>query len=658
MARFRLRLFYLLTLAIVVCPVVRASDFPPVSDEDMKFKEVPGQPGAPAAILYREEEDDDIRNHDHMTYVRMKILTEAGRKYADVTVTFEKGWSNIENVSARTIHADGSIVPFDGKVYDKEIVKAHGVKLHAKSFTLADVQVGSIIEYRYFFRYSDEYFVEPMWIVQGELWQKSVKFRFKPTKDDLLNRHGQITHGVSWTSFCPKDLQPKLTHLANGEDYVELAGTNVPAFVDEPYMINSNQFKFNVHFYYVTAPKKEDFWKDEGKFWSKDAEKFMGKNDGVAQQVSQVVGAGDSPEQKVQKIYAFVGGLENQSYVPRKTEQERIALGIKDHGVADILKQKSGDRDELTRLFVAMVRAAGIPAHLMKVTSRQSNYFEPNYLSSEQLDWEIAIVKLNDKDVFLDPGTKFCPYGMLYWENTATGGLRETDNGTEIAETPPPSYMDALTKRGARLVMNDDGTVDGIITIVWEGQDAIVHRQAALNKDAEGRKKDLEDEVRGMLPAGADVKLTIPPAWDATARDFSATFHISTAISANAGKHVLLPMHVFEMNERAMFPSAERVNGVYFYFPSREVDQVTLTVPASLEIENLPQNENVQLQYAMYKTQWSQQQRTITARRDLAMAGFIFPRNQFDELKAFYDKVKAGDEQQAVLKVSSNVDGK
>ena len=37
-----------------------------------------GKPGAPAAILYREEEDDDFRNHYHMTYVRMKILTEAG----------------------------------------------------------------------------------------------------------------------------------------------------------------------------------------------------------------------------------------------------------------------------------------------------------------------------------------------------------------------------------------------------------------------------------------------------------------------------------------------------------------------------------------------------------------------------------------------------
>ena len=40
------------------------------------------------------------------------------------------------------------------------------------------------------------------------------------------------------------------------------------------------------------------------------------------------------------------------------------------------------------------------------------------------------------------------------------------------------------------------------------------------------------------------------------------------------------------------------------------------------------------------------------------MAAFIFPPTDYQELKSFYDKVKAGDEQQAILKVSANVAGK
>ena len=42
-----------------------------------------------------------------------------------------------------------SMVDFDGKVFEKELVKIRGVKYMAKTFTLPDVQVGTIVEYLY-----------------------------------------------------------------------------------------------------------------------------------------------------------------------------------------------------------------------------------------------------------------------------------------------------------------------------------------------------------------------------------------------------------------------------------------------------------------------------------------------------------------------------
>src|SRR5579884_3417382 len=180
----------------------------------------------------------------------------------------------------------------------------------------------------------------------------------------------------------------------------------------------------------------------------------------------------------------------------------------------------------------------------------------------------------------------------------------------------------------------------------------MTHRQEAMKTDDAGRKKELEDEVRAWLPSGADVKLTIPPAWDGYTKDFSAQFHVQTSLAANAGKRVLLPLLVFQLNDKPRFPSTERVNGVYLYYPSREIDEVSITIPQSMDIESLPQNENVRRDYALYVTEWSKQARTLTVKRDVAMGGFVFPIAEYKDLKGFYDKVKAGDEQQAVLKVS------
>src|SRR5213080_3704240 len=155
----------------------------------------------------------------------------------------------------------------------------------------------------------------------------------------------------------------------------------------------------------------------------------------------QAAGLLESPgeilEQKVRKIYLFVTQLENTSYVPFRPEQERKVLGIKaNQGVEDVLRQRSGDHDDLNRLFVAMVRAAGLPASLMLVPNREHNVFLPALLSMSQFDAEIAIVRLDSKDVFLDPGTKFCPYGLTDWRYASVTGLRESDGKAETAESP------------------------------------------------------------------------------------------------------------------------------------------------------------------------------------------------------------------------------
>ena len=62
----------------------------PVSPEELKMTSEPKAPGAPAIYLYRQvDRDDNIpRERD---YARIKILTEEGRKYADIEIPFLKG---------------------------------------------------------------------------------------------------------------------------------------------------------------------------------------------------------------------------------------------------------------------------------------------------------------------------------------------------------------------------------------------------------------------------------------------------------------------------------------------------------------------------------------------------------------------------------------
>jgi hypothetical protein len=144
--------------------------------EELSMTSLPGYPGAAAVVLNREEATkDDLHGVFH--YERIKILNKDGEKYANVTLPFvsvaQNSYSNtgddktLEDITGRTIHADGTIIPFTGKPYLKVLEKGQDVKVQERVFTLPDVEVGSIIEYRYATRIADNIYEAPDWYIQG-----------------------------------------------------------------------------------------------------------------------------------------------------------------------------------------------------------------------------------------------------------------------------------------------------------------------------------------------------------------------------------------------------------------------------------------------------------------------------------------------------------
>src|SRR5262249_21203894 len=96
-------------------PPLHAADWLPVSAEELQLKSEPKAAGAAAIILYRQVDRDDTTAQENH-YTRIKILSEEGRKYADVEISYVKGSARVYAIDARTIRPDGSIVKFDGTV--------------------------------------------------------------------------------------------------------------------------------------------------------------------------------------------------------------------------------------------------------------------------------------------------------------------------------------------------------------------------------------------------------------------------------------------------------------------------------------------------------------------------------------------------------------
>jgi len=356
--------------------------------EELAMTSEPKAPGASAIYLYREEVSDDAR-HSKSVYVRMKILTEAGRSNADVTLDYVNAIRfNIVKVEGRTIHKDGRIIPFAGKPFERVVEKERGFKVLEKAFTLPDVEAGSILEYRYELSYSFEWKLKPQWSVQRSIFIRREHFLWK-TQDE---------EPVAWTSILPGGAQVQMQAGGVGafkSPYrnFELTVTDVPAIVDEPFQPPPDSFAYHVNFYYTEAANQDEYWQSVGRLWSLIVENFISPPAKMNDALQTLVAPGDSDAVKLQKIYAAVMEMENTRFTRDHDEQEDRAAKLKPISTTlEIWQRRRGSNDQLTCLFVALARAAGMKAYIMKVTSRDRNFFSPKWLSLDQLDDFVAIV--------------------------------------------------------------------------------------------------------------------------------------------------------------------------------------------------------------------------------------------------------------------------
>lgn len=621
--------------------------FQPVSPDEIKMTSEPKAPGAPAIILFREVDRDDRGQTAHEdVYFRIKILAEEGRKYADIEIPFDKEEGNVINIHARTIEPDGSIANFEGKAFTKEIAKARGIKYLAKTFTLPDVRIGSILEYYYTTDLSEKWLFSSHWILSNELYTKSAKFSLKPYTNDFERWNVRWT----WNRLPPGTVQPK-----EGPDHViAMSASEIPAFHTEDYMPPENELKARVDFIYTqdfVEPDQDRFWKKIGKKLNDHMEGFVGKRKAMEEAVSTIVSPGDAPDVKLQKIYARVQQIRNTSYENEKTEQEEKRAKEKpEDNVEDLWKKQYGSGPHLTWLFLGLARAAGFEASGMWVADRRNYFFYPQMMDANRLDENVVVVKLNGKDVFFDPGAAFIPYGMLPWIETGVKGLKLDKDGGSWLETTLPESSESGTRRKAEMKLTDTGDLEGKLVVTYTGLEAADRRVAERFEDETARKKFLEDEVKEAIPAACDVELTSQPDWKSSSPSLVAEFSVKIPgwVSA-AGRRALFPVGLFSAPEKHLFDHAEREHPIYFEFPFERADEITIDLPLGWQISTVPKPERLDAKAIIYNLNATSDKGTLHLNRVLTVDVLLLPVQNYTNLRKIFQVVRTNDEQQIVL---------
>jgi hypothetical protein len=408
---------------------------------------------------------------------------------------------------------------------------------------------------------------------------------------------------------------------------------------------------FNVRFYYKDATDHAGFWQTESKQWSRDVDRFADPKP-LRDAVSALIAPADSDLEKAKKLYKAVQALDNTNFSRTKSQSELKQLNLKVAKRAeDTWTQKSGSGNDVALLYIAMLRAAGLNVSAMKVVNRDKGVFDPSYLNADQLDDILVVLNTGGKDVVLDPGQKMCPFQTVHWKHEGATGIRQSASGNFAAGSPPDTYTANSFQRTGDLTVDEHGAVTGTFRFAMSGQRALYWRQTALTNDEVEVKKQFDHWLESMVPDGVEAHIDSFTALDDPNVSLIAAINAKGNLGTATSKRLLVPGFFFATRGAHPFvDQAKRLEPVDMQFGEVTSDQVTYRLPTGFTVEGAPQDARIPwVGYAVLVTKSKTDPAQVTIARLLSRAFTLAKPEEYQDLRGFYQKVAAVDQQQLVL---------
>ncbi|MGQ0542501.1 MAG: DUF3857 domain-containing protein [Blastocatellia bacterium] len=554
-------------------------DWRPVTPAELSSRTPVVEPGADAEATFWEVRVDDSSAAELALrhYVRVKIFTERGREdFSRHDVVFTKG-TKIKDMDARVTKPDGTPVLVKKEdILEREIVRANGFKVKAKTFALPGLELGSIVEYRYK-EVVDAGAANMRLILQREIPLQEVTYYVKPFAGDRAMYAQPFNIGK--TGF-EKDKG----------GYYRISMKNVPAFREEPSMLPEDEVKQWVYIYYdnnrVTDADK--YWTNISKAVYETSKNALKPNDEVTKATTDLIAGAASDNEKLKRIYEFTKTqIRNLTYSEKVTDDEwKKVRGNKTP--ADVLKLKMGSAGDIDTLFGAMAKAAGYEVRYALSGSRNELFFNrtiPNL--ALMLNSSSIAVKVGTDWRLFSPASYFTPYGMLSWPEEDQTALI-TDSKELIWKEIPLSTADkSMEKKSGKFKLLADGTLVGEGRIEYTGHRAYAQKNFNRGDTPAEQEKTLKEMIQANILGTAEIEsFTIENVSDPE-KPFVYTYKIKVpGYASRTGRRIFFQPNVFKRSAQPKFTSSTRKYDVYINYPYSEVDEFTIELPDGFSLEN------------------------------------------------------------------------
>ncbi len=603
----------------------KISDFGKVDKSELEMTSCDFDKNAEAVVLFSKGEFFYSAEFGNERHVRIKILKDKGLDRANVHIKYYSYLSEetVKNISAQTYNLDagGNIVTtkLEKKlIYDKKLNK----RWSEIAFTLPEVKVGSVIEYKY-----------------TVLGSTNGQWFFQQSIPVMISRFSVDFPGeVEMTSIPHCTLPYKSTvERHSGRDVNVYTMENIPALRDEAYISCDEDYLQSIKARLVAItpfgrPRHSfvESWPEVIKNLMED-EDFgvqLKKNIPRTKDLDSMLNKISSPYQKMTTIHNYV--RKNM----RWNDVDNIwAL----EGVKSAWKDKTGTSGEINLILVNLLKDAGLKAHPVLVSTLDNGRVNTFVASVYQFNKVMAYVEMDDRAYVLDAVEKYTPSKLIPPDVLATQGLViekiETQEwGWQTLWNPEALYSNAVFINAE---VDKEGQLKGVATVSSSGY-ARVKRMPSLKEG----KKEFVEKYFSSRNAGFKIDSVeiLNEKEDTLPLTQTITFSQETN---NSGDYRYFTANLFSGLEKNPFLEDNRFSDVFFGYNQNYSITGNIVIPDDYVLEELPKN----LRMIMPDTSISFTRLVSAADGVLSfrfMLDFrqpIFSIEQYPEFKEFYKKL-------------------
>ncbi|MBI1780051.1 MAG: DUF3857 domain-containing protein [Sphingobacteriales bacterium] len=605
--------------------------FHPPAATELNLKECTYDKDATAIILDHQAitNYDDDYNMITYHYVRMKILKEKGKEYAEIEIPFyrDNDFEFISEIKGRIYNGFDYNDLEKKSIYQKNTSKYWG----EIDFTFPEVKVGSVIEYAYKST-KKSYWGLKEWVFQDRNPVERSRYELSIVPNTEFSWMVQKNPGLHI------DVKPDNSH---GKISFEM--TKIPGLSNEPYMDSREDYLQKVSFQlskYSNTIKYMNDWDQLNNEMAASQEfylqlkKDLPGTDAFISSAKQT--AGDF--EKMKMVY---------DYVRKSLSWNNVHSLYSLDGIKKAWDKKTGNNTDINLILVNLLKASGLDAEPILVGERRHGKVDPKIPFLDQFSTTYAVVNLNNRYYYLDATDKSTDAYLIPESVLNTYGFivrKKKGELINIADTAA-AYKKNIT---VNATVDAEGITKGEFTIDNYDYARADEKDDYENMASSAFEKELTGNIPGLFLNNVKVKS------DSDERKaFSVTGAFSLPVS-NSGDYYFLPYNIFTGLTENPFTGDNRFSHINFGYRQHVGFYFHITLDKSFAINELPKSIKLSdpdktLNFTRVSFE-DKENNEIAIRGSFEITKGFYPVSEYDTLKEYYHRLFNFLTEQVVIK--------